>query len=473
MDVIKKPSKPPRVTISSSGMEAFLTIPFPSDDNEFPQYTVGELLDILNEQKVVYGIDMEAVQEISDLPTFGVKRLVASGEPAEPGVPGNFEFFFSQDFSRQPKIREDGSADFFSIKTVELVHEGQLLATYLPAVQGTQGMTVTGKVIEPRPVRDMPPLSGRGFTRSEDNLHYYAAISGKIVIQNRWILISPVYEISEDADYLTTGNIDFNGDVVIHGGANGGVNIKATGNITIEGLVEVCSIEAGKDVFLLSGVKGKNQTQIRAKGNITAEFVEYVYMEAKGDIQADVIFKSKVDCYGKIQLVGDRAEIIGGYVTAIQGIKAGKVGNDFGTVTHVGVGADIAQIRKIKQLEDKIQALINNVEKIRRGVAEFDSISEKRGVAYREDPRRMELLRIKIRDEASLSENRLILDELRTAADRGKNATVQVRNTIYPGSKVVIGNDYVNIKDEQYQVEFLKSGDNIHMERMEPEELND
>lgn len=472
LDAIKKPSKPPKVTMSSDGLEAFLTIPLPAADDEFPQYTVDELVEILNQQKVVYGIDEQALQAISDMPEFGTKTLVATGLAAQQGTQGEFEYFFTQDFSRKPKIREDGSADFFAIKTVELVHEGQLLVTYHPAVQGVQGKTVSGRVIEPKPMRDMPPLGGRGFTRSDDNLHYYAAIDGKIVVQNNRLLISPVYEIAENAD-MTTGNIDFNGDVVIHGGANGGVKIKARGSVTIEGLVEICDIEAGQDIFLLSGVKGKNQTRIRAKGNITAEFVEYVYMEAKGNIQADVIFKSKVECYGSILLVGNRAELIGGNITAIQGINAGKIGNDFGTITCVGVGADVAHLRRIRELEEKIGAMTKNIEKIKQGVAAFDRASEQKGVTnYREDPRRMELLRVKIRDEAVVSEHRLVLDELRKAADQGKDATVQVRDRVYVGARVSIGNEYVNVSDEQYQVEFIKTGGTIRMERMDPEELS-
>ncbi len=91
---------------------------------------------------------------------------------------------------------------------IEVVHEGDLIATYHPAVMGMPGMNVRGKEIEPRMMRDMPPIGGRGFHRSDDNLYYYADMDGKIVLKNNRINISPVYEIDQDAD-MSIGNIDF------------------------------------------------------------------------------------------------------------------------------------------------------------------------------------------------------------------------------------------------------------------------
>ena len=38
---------------------------------------------------------------------------------------------------------------FLSIKVIEVVHEGDLIATYHPAVHGTPGMNVRGKEVEP------------------------------------------------------------------------------------------------------------------------------------------------------------------------------------------------------------------------------------------------------------------------------------------------------------------------------------
>ena len=79
-------------------------------------------------------------------------------------------------------------------------------------------------------------------------------MDGKIDIENDKIRIQPIYEVSGDAN-LTTGSIDFTGDIVIHGSVESGVTIKATGSITIDGNVEACNLEAGKDIILRSGTR--------------------------------------------------------------------------------------------------------------------------------------------------------------------------------------------------------------------------
>ena len=49
-------------------------------------------------------------------------------------------------------------------------------------------------------------------------------MDGKIDIENDKIRIQPIYEVSGDAN-LTTGSIDFTGDIVIHGSVDSGVTI--------------------------------------------------------------------------------------------------------------------------------------------------------------------------------------------------------------------------------------------------------
>ena len=108
-------------------------------------------------------------------------------------------------------------------------------------------------------------------------------MDGNIDIENDKIRIQPIYEVSGDAN-LTTGNIDFTGDIVIHGSVESGVTIKATGSITIDGNVEACTLEAGKDIILRSGMVGGNKAHVRTKGNLYAKFIEYTVIQVEGDM---------------------------------------------------------------------------------------------------------------------------------------------------------------------------------------------
>lgn len=463
-DEIRPYAKIPRVKIDGKGMFATIRFSSPEANEAKPRYSVDDLKGILQQAGVVYGIDENMLASLSEEVMFNTDLTVAVGKEATEGKNGYFEYHFSQEFSKKPMIRPDGSADFLSIKVIEIVHEGDLIATYHPAVMGSPGVSVRGKVIEPRVMRDMPPMGGRGFHRTEDNLFYYADMDGKIVLQGNRILISPVYEIDQDAD-LSVGNIDFKGDVVIHGGVKNGIYIHATGSITVDGLVEWCDMKAGKDIFLLSGVKGGERTTIHAEGMITAEFIEYAIVSCKRDLRADVLFNCLVNCDSRIvTTAGKHSAIIGGHVTAVQGISSLSIGNKFGTVTHITVGVDEERVKEMAALKDKIKALEANISKIKKGIESFDALGEKKGISYKEDPRRMQLLRVKIRDEAVVAEDHVRLEELNEIVNRGKDATVKVYDTVYAGVTVKIMDQYAQMSDYQKRVEFSKTLTGIHME---------
>lgn len=307
------------VTLSDDKMKAYLTLnktPMFMDD-EKPE--ASDILDALSAKNVVYGISQDTISKICDDPVFGREYEVAEGKKVKEGVTGEYEFFFNSNFSKQPKELPDGSVDYMSVKVIETVAKGDKIAVYRPAIQGEDGMNVLGKTLIAKKVRDLPPISGKGFTRSEDGNTYIADIAGKIEKPNgeNKITISPVYEVNETVG-IEIGDIEFAGDVIIHAGVTNGVKVQAKGNITIDGLVENCTITAFGDIVLLKGVKGSERTVINAKGNITAEYIEYSEITAGGDITADVIFKSEVKCDGLINLAGKRKSIVGGRILLLK-----------------------------------------------------------------------------------------------------------------------------------------------------------
>ena len=78
---------------------------------------------------------------------------------------------------------------------------------------------------------------------------YYAKKSGQIVLDGSELSVQDELYISGDVGY-GTGHINFNGDVHITGSVNGGVRINVTGKVEIDGVVESCYIESGKDIII-------------------------------------------------------------------------------------------------------------------------------------------------------------------------------------------------------------------------------
>lgn len=453
----------PTVNISSDEMEATIYLPYRLDNS----YTAEDIQQALVEAGVTNGIKEDAIQKIVKHQICNQTIIIASGEKDVPGVDGYFDYNFNCVCDNKPKVLPDGSVDYWSIHNVETVVEGQVIAVYHPATQGKDGITVRGRVLSAKRGRELPPLKGKGFERDNDNLTYVASLTGKIEMQGERIQILPVYEIFGNAE-LVNGNIDFKGDLLIHGNIEAGIKIRTTGNLTVDGIVEACDIEAKKEVTLRSGMLGGS---IKAGASISAKFFENTIVEAGENITADAFVNSKVTAGKRICVSGKRGKIIGGSIYAVEGIEATDIGNDaeIATSVTVGIGREIS-IRigeYIKRIEDTTALL----DKIQGALKKFETLEKERGVSFREDPRRISLLRERIRAEATLTADKTELKRMEHDVERSQNATVRVLNSIYPGVDVGIDSMKVRVKEQQERVDFIKRSGKIIMSRIDGEDV--
>ena len=446
----------PIVQITADGMEAYIMLVTPDDGGE---YTVESLQKALDERGVKYGIDESALKELADEKKYGLETLIARGTEAVDGKDGYYDYNFNCNFDKKPLIRPDGSVDYWSVKSIESVVQDQVIAEYHPCVEGTDGKTVTGKPIPAKRGREQLPLKGKGFERRDDNT-YVALMSGKIETQNDRVVILPVHELSGNAD-LSSGNIDFHGDVVIHGSVESGVIVKASGTITVDGIVEACTLEAGKDIILRSGMLGGNKASVKTKGSITAKFFEFTSIECAGDIRADVLMDCQVKCFGKIIMNGKRGSIIGGLTHGVRGIEVTTLGNDAEKKTVIMAGASPEGYAKLRQLEKTIQELSQGLVQIEEGLRKFEELEKARGVSYKNDPRRVTLLRVKIRDTAALTNNKEEAKQLRNLIESASGACVTVLRETYPGVVIQIEDTRMLVQNYVKSAEFYKLQDKI------------
>ena len=144
-------SKEPRVRISDDEMQAFLYIPYELMDN----YKDMETVQLFLKQKGVnFGIIEENLKELLEKQLCDREILIAEGSQSQDGTDGYYDYKFNLDFSKKPKIRPDGTVDYWSIKMVETVEKGQVIAEYHKAYQGQDGMNVKGKIILAKRGRD-------------------------------------------------------------------------------------------------------------------------------------------------------------------------------------------------------------------------------------------------------------------------------------------------------------------------------
>ncbi len=438
------------VQIMKGDMEAYLQLPIPMDGVE---YTITYLQSLLEQSGVKYGVIESALERIVKGQIYNQSVLVAKGTAAVDGVDGYYDYMFNHRADGKPQVKADGSVDYWSVNSIQAISAGDVIAVYHPPVQGSDGISVRGGKVLAKRGKDMAMLKGKGFTRSADGLIYTADLDGKIEMQGDRIMVLAIHEISGDAD-ISTGNIDFRGDVVIHGNVETGIVIKATGSITIDGTVEACTLQAGKDIILRRGMLGGNRASVKTNGNVFAKFFENTSIEAEGDIQADVLMNCEVNCGGKVILTGRRASIIGGEVHAIAGMEVFSLGNEAETKTNIYAGADPDMHTRIAMLDRKITDLKEELAKVERGIAQFKTLEKEKQVSYAQDPRRMALLRVRIKDNAALAENEAELRKLQELMERSMGATIKVIDKVHPGVRINIGIEKINVQNQASNIEF-------------------
>jgi hypothetical protein len=262
-------------------------------------------------------------------------------------------------------INADGTVDFFKLRRIDSVQKGQVLARIVPPTAGREGHTVTGEKlpgIRGKLANDI--RLGENVEPSADGKELLAGITGQIHIEHGTISVQPVHVVDGDVDF-STGNLDFIGDLMIRGHVLDGFEIRAGGNITIEGTVGSSVVRAGGNINIGRGIFGKQRGVVRAGGDVTVTFLQNATVYAGGDIQVgNQILNSRVFARGKVIVRSGKGAIVGGRVQGGKGIEAKVIGSDFGTKTEVIAGIDWQIEEKIRRLRQQIDRLQENLSKL-------------------------------------------------------------------------------------------------------------
>lgn len=332
--------------INDTRMEALLTV--------YHGFSLEELNSLLQENGVVSGIRVEALQELAQGGRNYEETLIATGTAAKDGSDGFFEYYFDPNPPTKPIILPDGTVDYNVLGKIELVTEGQHLATYHPSLPATDGVDVMGNTIEAYVGKELPPLKCKRCEPDESGSQYYADTEGNVTVADGCLTVTPVYVVKGNLG-AATGSVDFHGDVFVEGNVYAGVTVKTTGNITVNGHVETANLFAGKDVILKNGMQGSGNGIIRAGGNVMARFIEQTRVYAGNEINTGALMNCEVESGHSVVISGSRGSIIGGTVTAVEQITAASIGNRAGVTTQIVIGLDCEFKYKMAKIDYQIE----------------------------------------------------------------------------------------------------------------------
>lgn len=419
-----------QVIVTRDRMEASLQVEMPKGCRPLAIEAVQEKL---NTSGVVFGIDQEAVKKAYDHP--GTRVICAKGQPQMDGKDAYIKYHVNTENKGRPVELEDGRVDFKDLNLFTMVRQGETLAEKVLPTPGVNGIDVLGQPILAKHGKDLPMPLGKNV-QAEDNL-IVAGISGQLLVQNNKINVLPVIEIKEDVD-LSTGNIEFVGNVVVRGSVQAGFTVKADGNVEIYGTVSGGTVE-GKNVVIKTGIQGMHRGYVKAVENVVAKFIENATVYAGQDVMVnDVILHSRVSAGKRVIVEGRRGMITGGTITAGEEIRAKVVGTHMAISTELEVGVNPMLREEYQNIRREIKKVEVSLEQTQKALSILRSMDQS---TMPQDKREMllKLTKAQFHLAGQVESMRNRMTDIELAFEEMKFGRIKASDVIYPGVKVVVG----------------------------------
>lgn len=361
----------------AEGLNAWLTVD-PTYALSAP--TSADIEVLLQRANLTIGIKPHLLEQ-AVLQGYLERSLIAEGIPAQPGTPAWVEYLVTEPLPG-PKNLADGSVDHHELERVISVKAGALLMRRHPAIEGKAGQTLFGQVIKPEAVADLKLLEGPGTAiASNDPNLLIATRDGMPVKMSQGVRVEDTLELQDVG--VKSGNIRFDGTVIVRGSVQRGYDIEAGADLIIYGPVEGACLKAGSNLYLHAPVYGSAGTTLQARYHIHALFIQQAEIECGGDLSVqDALFHCQARVTGKIVLGRSLTQSSGPDSSPVRGkglanggqlyssylIQLEQAGMPAGNETRLAVGRNPSTEFLLQELEAKqkriqqsLQANIKNM----------------------------------------------------------------------------------------------------------------
>jgi uncharacterized protein (DUF342 family) len=387
------------ISLDTESMSATLTLKAGYGGKQIKN---SDVVEALKENNVTKGIIKENLINLvkEGIKLQGGKSIsteIAKGKISINGKDGYIKYLVRDPVERvmRPKKLDNGNVDMHELGDLIFVKTGRKLAQVIPPTYGTKGFNVIGKVIDAVPGENfsLEESEGSSFLDENNNI-IIASIDGMPKHLDKSVAVNKVLEI-ENID-VGSGNIRFEGSIYVKGDVCEGMELSASEDIVIGGVVESATITAGGDITIAKGIIGRqvsendeleNGTVLQAKGNVSAQFVQYADIFSESDIKvAQYISHCQIIVEGDLwvgNLTSEKADgkIFGAFIQSGGSVYAGTFGSPCGAITNLNFNywEDSAKELKISTDEKthKIIRRLPRIYKLLQKATDLESDNEK------------------------------------------------------------------------------------------------
>jgi hypothetical protein len=366
------------------------------------------------------------------------RYLIAEGRLPVEGQNG----VFVRDESLKPNqaaLKDDAAVDYHAFNTLITVDRNDPIGRVAPAIPGTSGEDVHGRIMTPAHRVEDVRLHSTVRRADDDPCVVIATVSGKIVFEDGALSIDEAVTIKGDVDF-TCGNIDASVDVFIDGTILDQFRVKSKKSIRVGGAILAADVEAGGDILVRGGIIGHHKGRVCAGGRIVAKFVEAANLEAESDVEiTKEVMHSSVCCRGRFSVT--RGAVIGGEVYARDGAEAASIGSEAFIPTSIIAGVHPNILEKADTILAEMRAKEKTIEGIRERVRPL--LLGMKGLKRMHEERANELLVKADRMASEVAMTKAKCEQMVREARSDVSPAILVTKTVYPGVRIRIGHRHV------------------------------
>lgn len=321
---------------------------------------------LVRDQGLQFGVisDQDIENHLAKYDAEPYSFVVALGIHALPARDAIVRIFFINDYLNPGRITEHGTIDFKDRGAVPFVKAGVVLAEKIPGVDGKPGTDVYGNIIPAEQANDQPLKSGPGTELSDNDLKIVATMDGQPLMSvHGEVTVMKELHIQGDVDY-TTGNIIFNGSIIVKGSINPGFIIRG-GNLMAKD-VNGAEIDVVGNIEISGGIIN---SVLRSGGGVQAMHMSDTKVDAYGDV---LVKKSVIGCKIRTSgaFTGESVHVISSLVSAKKGILAKQIGTDVSRACTLRVGISDHTEKKIRYFREEIEEKKKELEKEQKAMDE-------------------------------------------------------------------------------------------------------
>ncbi len=338
--------------VEDNGMSAFLR----KTENFNDAQTAEDIVNLLLARNIQYGVEnADAIERFISSSGFKKNRFkIASGTQKINGSHARIEYYFNTDHLLVGKMDEDGNVDLKERGEIPRVEAKTLLAEKFSRIESKNGRDIFGKELIAEPAIDVSLKIQTGVFLSEDGMKAYSEISGHPKLS--WsgnISVVDTFLLDGDVGYKT-GNLNYNGNIVILGGLKSGFRVNGFD-------IRINEVDGG-EIHALGNVtiaNGLNDAVIYSRGHVSAKYVYNSKIYCLGNVYVDrEIGDSEIESSGACHNV--TGSIINSTVSFNLGVYAKNIGAEKSTPSTIIVGRDQFVINELENIEIGLKALEKN-----------------------------------------------------------------------------------------------------------------